>query len=130
MKVSRLDHIVLPVTDLNQAFRFYHEVFDMQELAEQSFADTKTIRCGHQLIRLRKVEAVMELQAAHPTAGSADLCIVVKDRINDILNHLKSYFVDVVTGPSDHLGSEGHMTSIYIHDPDHNLIEIATYSGK
>lgn len=130
MKVSRLDHIVLPVNNLEQAFRFYHEVFDMQELPEQSTGRTKTIRCGHQLIRLRQIDQPVKLQAAAPTSGSTDLCIVVKDKADDIMNHLKSYFVDIIAGPVKRDGSEGQMTSIYIHDYDQNLIEIATYSNK
>ena len=128
MKVSRLDHIILPVKNLQQAFRFYHEVFDMQELPEQSTAATKTLRCGHQLIRLHQVEEPAELQAAHPTVGGADFCIVVKDEMPDVVNHLKSYFVDIVAGPQEQVGSEGQMTSIFIHDFDQNLIEIATYA--
>lgn len=128
MKVSRLDHLVLPVKDLNQSFRFYHEVFDMQELPEQSTADTTTIRCGHQLIRLHQVDQLATLQAAQPTTGSADLCIVVKDEVADIMNHLKSYFVEIVAGPTEKNGSEGPMTSIFIRDFDKNLIEIATYA--
>lgn len=128
MKVSRLDHIVLPVKDVDQAFRFYHEVFDMQELPEQSYGGTKTLRCGHQLIRLRQVDKPAKLQAAVPTIGSTDLCIVVKDNVEDTLNHLKSYFVDIVEGPVKKIGSEGKMTSIYIHDADRNLIEVASYA--
>ncbi|GBG94891.1 glyoxalase [Ligilactobacillus salitolerans] len=130
MKVSRIDHLVLPVANVNQAFRFYHEVFDMQELPEQSTAQTITIRCGHQLIYLQQAEVTADLQPAHPVPGAADLCIVVKDKVDDIVNHLKSYFVDIVAGPSERFGSEGKMTSIYVHDLDSNLIEIATYTDR
>ncbi|MBN7274545.1 VOC family protein [Ligilactobacillus pobuzihii] len=130
MKVSRIDHIVLPVKNLDQAFRFYHEVFDMQEITAQRTADTKTIRCGHQLICLHQVDRPLKIQAADPTIGSTNLCIVVKDNVADVLNHLKSYFVEIVDGPIKKIGSEGEMTSIYIRDYDKNLLEVATYSNK
>ena len=111
MKIKRLDHIVLTVSDLAQAERFYHEVFDMPVIKDQTTEDVITLRCGHQLIRLRK----------------ADICIVSGDKMSDIENHLKSYFVNIVAGPMTKMGSEGEMTSIYLRDYDQNLIEISTY---
>ena len=56
MKMRRIDHVVLTVTDLEQSMRFYHEVFDMPVIKEQSNDDLITMRCGHQLIRLQKID--------------------------------------------------------------------------
>lgn len=127
MKIKRIDHIVLTVTNLASASRFYHEVFDMPVLAET--AESHTLRCGRQLIVLQKVDAKADLKASHPTSGSADLCIVAGDKMDDIVNHLKSYFVNIVAGPSQTSGSEGKMTSVFVRDYDNNLIEVATYKG-
>lgn len=127
MRVRRLDHIVLTVSNIPQAVRFYHEVFDMPVIEDQTNENVTTLRCGHQLIRLQKAERPTQLKAQNPTIGSADLCIVVGDAMTDVENHLKSYFVNIVTGPTKKIGSEGEMTSIYITDPDNNLIEIASY---
>lgn len=127
MRVRRLDHIVLTVSDIDKATRFYHEVFDMPIIAEQSNKEVTTLRCGHQLIRLQKADRPIELKAKNPTVGAADLCIVVGDDIEDVENHLKSYFVNIVAQPAERLGSEGKMTSLYITDDDQNLIEIASY---
>ena len=77
MKMRRIDHVVLTVTDLEQSMRFYHEVFDMPVIKEQSNDDLITMRCGHQLIRLQKIDRPTTLKAANPTIGSADLCLVV-----------------------------------------------------
>ena len=79
------------------------------------------------LIRLQKAERPTELKAQNPTIGAADFCIVVGDSMSDVENHLKSYFVNIVTGPIKKIGSEGEMTSIYITDPDNNLVEISSY---
>lgn len=127
MRVRRLDHIVLTVSNIPQATRFYHEVFDMPVIEDQTNENVTTLRCGHQLIRLQKANRPTNLKADHPTVGSADLCIVVGDNISDVENHLKSYFVNIIEGPEKKMGSEGEMTSIYITDPDNNLIEIASY---
>jgi len=127
LNIKRIDHIVLPVADLNQASRFYHEVFDMPILTETE--TSHTLRCGHQLIVLQKATATKELSAANPTVGGADLCIVAGDKMTDIVNHLKSYFVNIVAGPVETTGSEGKMTSVFLRDYDNNLIEVASYKG-
>ncbi|MEN3954154.1 VOC family protein [Lactobacillus salivarius] len=127
MKIKRLDHIVLTVSDLAQAERFYHEVFDMPVIKDQTTEDVITLRCGHQLIRLRKADKNSDLRANNQTIGAADICIVSGDKMSDIENHLKSYFVNIVAGPVTKMGSEGEMTSIYLRDYDQNLIEVSTY---
>lgn len=129
MKMRRIDHVVLTVTNLEESMRFYHEVFDMPVINDQSNDQVITLRCGHQLIRLQKVDR-SALVADQPTIGSADLCLVAGDKVDDILHHLKSYYVDVVAGPIEKHGSEGAMTSIYVRDPDRNLVEIAVYANK
>ena len=129
MKMRRIDHVVLTVSDLEQSRRFYHEVFDMPVIDQQTKPGVVTLRCGHQLIRLQKADRDA-LVAHKPTIGSADLCLVANDPIEAILHHLRIYYVDVVTGPVDRLGAEGPMQSIYLHDPDQNLIEIAVYENK
>ncbi|WP_267202207.1 VOC family protein [Limosilactobacillus kribbianus] len=130
MKMRRIDHVVLTVSDLEESMRFYHEVFDMPVIEQQTTTDVITLRCGHQLIRLQKADRDTALKAPHPTSGAADLCLVAGDQFDDILHHLRSYYVDVVEGPIPKYGSEGEMTSIYVHDPDQNLIEIAVYKNK
>ena len=130
MKMRRIDHIVLTVSNLEESMRFYHEVFDMPVIDQQSNDDVITLRCGHQLIRLQKVDRPTKLVANHPTVGSADLCLVAGDKVDDILHHFNSYYVDVVEGPVEKQGSEGAMTSICVHDPDKNLIEVSVYANK
>ena len=130
MKMRRIDHVVLTVTDLEQSMRFYQEVFDMPVIKEQSNDDLITMRCGHQLIRLQKIDRPITLKAADPTIGSADLCLVAGDSIDDIVHHLNSYYIDIIAGPIVKQGAEGEMTSLYVYDPDNNLIEIAVYKNK
>ena len=130
MKMRRIDHIVLTVSNLEESMRFYHEVFDMPVIDQQSNDDVITLRCGHQLIRLQKVDRPTRLVANHPTVGSADLCLIAGDKVDDILHHFNSYYVDVVEGLVEKQGSVGAMTSIYVHDPDKNLIEVSVYANK
>ncbi|WP_334117589.1 VOC family protein [Ligilactobacillus sp.] len=132
MKIKRIDHIVLPVSNLEASTRFYHETFDMPLIREQSDDSVHTLRCGHQLIRLVESEKLesRSRKASVTIPGACDLCIVSGDRMSDIVNHLKSYFIEIIEGPVERHGSEGRMESIYIHDLDSNLIEISVYENK
>lgn len=127
MKIKRFDHIVLSVTNLTKAVNFYHEVFDLPVLEELSTADCKVMHCGHQLLYLQQLDALSELTPKTPTSGSADLCLVASDPLENILNHLKSYFIEIIAGPKEAVGANGKMHVIYLNDPDGNLIELAVY---
>ncbi|MBD5068748.1 MAG: VOC family protein [Lactobacillus sp.] len=127
MKIKRLDHIVVTVADLQRAVRFYHEVFDLPVLEDQSDEFVTTLRCGHQLLKLQLATRNTPLKAKEPTSASADFCLVTGDKLDDVKNHLKSYFVEIIAGPVEKIGANGKITSLYVNDPDGNLIEIAVY---
>ena len=132
MKIKRIDHIVIPVSNLEASTRFYHETFDMPLIKDQSDDSVHTLRCGHQLIRLVETKELesRRQKAAVIRPGACDLCIVSGDKMKDIVNHLKSYFIEIIEGPVERHGSEGRMESVYIHDLDSNLIEISVYENK
>ncbi|KRM95520.1 dioxygenase [Liquorilactobacillus aquaticus DSM 21051] len=127
MNIKRIDHIVLTVADLPRAIRFYHEVFDMPIIKDKETDMENCVRCGHQLIEFRLVNEEYSLGPADPTVGSANLCIIAGDSMDQITNHLISYYIPILKGPLKRIGSEGEMTSIYINDYDKNLIEISSY---
>jgi len=59
--------------------------------------------------------------------GSADLCLLTTTPPGQVLAHLGAQHVPVEDGPVLRTGAHGTVTSIYIRDPDGNLIEIASY---
>lgn len=65
--------------------------------------------------------------ANHPTIGAADFAIIATDPLANILSHLTNYAVEIVDGPVTKQGALGPMTSVYVRDPDENLIEIGKY---
>ena len=127
MRVRGLDSLTLTVSDVVQATRFYHEILDMPIIEDQTDNHMTTLRCGHQLLHLQQTNTEVKFKAKKPTVGAADLCIVVRDKIDDIENHLKSYFVNIVVGPITTIGSEGKMHTIFITDNDQNMIAVGTY---
>ena len=125
MKIARLDHLVLTVADIAKTCDFYTEVLGMEVL---SFGEGRTaLRFGQQKINLHPADNIPGLVADKPTAGSGDLCFIAETPIAEIVAHLKQYGVPIVTGPGPRAGAIGTITSVYIRDPDQNLVEISNY---
>ncbi|MGG0775362.1 VOC family protein [Bacillus rugosus] len=124
--IKRLDHLVLTVQNLQETINFYTSVLGMEE--EETFgAGRKALRFGNQKINLHEAGHEFEPKANHPLPGSADLCLITDAPINKVLKHLKKTNVNVEEGPIKRTGALGPILSVYIRDPDQNLIEISEY---
>jgi catechol 2,3-dioxygenase-like lactoylglutathione lyase family enzyme len=123
MNILSLDHLVLTVKDIQASCEFYAEQLGMEVV---TFGDNrKALRFGQQKINLHQLDQEFEPKAAHPTAGSADLCFLTETPLDDIILHLGDCGTMVLEGPVVRTGANGPIISIYIRDPDNNLIEIA-----
>ncbi|VWA44094.1 VOC family protein [Bacillus altitudinis] len=123
--IRRLDHIVLTVQHMEETIRFYTNVLGMKE---ETFGEgRKALRFGLQKINLHEVGHEFEPKAAYPKPGSADLCFITDLDIDSLLLHLRKQVVPIEEGPVRRSGALGPIESIYIRDPDMNLIEISRY---
>jgi catechol 2,3-dioxygenase-like lactoylglutathione lyase family enzyme len=123
MKVASLDHLVLTVRDLQAAIDFYTRALGMQEV---TFAGgRKALSFGTQKINLHLAGHEFEPKAERPTPGSADLCFLTDTPVEQYAAHLASLGIAVIEGPVARTGAVGPLWSIYVRDPDLNLIEIA-----
>ncbi|MDU0348601.1 hypothetical protein RWX45_07210, partial [Actinomyces sp. MRS3W] len=66
--------------------------------------------------------------AGVPTPGSADLCLVVDAPLDDIMADLTRAGTEIEVGPVARSGARGPMRSVYVRDPDGNLVELASYN--
>ena len=125
MRVDRLDHLVLTVADLDVSIDFYTRILGMRAV---TFGDgRRALRFGRSKINLHLAGQEFEPKAARPTPGSADLCLVSPDAPDQVVAELREAGVAVVEGPVPKAGALGDMISVYIRDPDDNLVEIAHY---
>lgn len=123
--LKRLDHLVLTVADVEKTVAFYTKVLGMKAVM---FHGTRhALVFGGQKINLHEKGHEWEPKAEKPTPGSADLCFVTDDTIENVEKRLKALNVPIETGPVQRTGALGPILSVYIRDPDQNLIEISHY---
>jgi catechol 2,3-dioxygenase-like lactoylglutathione lyase family enzyme len=123
--ITGLDHLVLTVTDLDQTAGFYQRVLGMRPVTFGT--GRRALEFGTSKINLHQAGQEIIPHAARPTRGSADLCLLTTTPPGEVLAHLDAQHVPVEDGPVRRTGARGPITSIYIRDPDGNLLEIASY---
>ena len=121
--LDSLDHLVLTVASIKNTIAFYERVLGMaaREFKPQRYA----LHFGTQKINLHEVGTVLDPNVRHATAGSGDLCFLTQMPIDDVIAHLQAEGVAIVQGPVGATGARHRLRSVYIYDPDDNLIEIA-----
>ncbi|MET0008215.1 MAG: VOC family protein [Candidatus Thiodiazotropha sp. 6PLUC9] len=123
MQISNLDHLVLTVNNIQKSCDFYTQILGMQLI--EFAGNRKALKFGAQKINLHEYKKEFEPKAAEPTPGSADLCFLTDTPLHEVEALLKQNFVDIIQGPIDRTGANGPILSVYLRDPDNNLIEIA-----
>jgi catechol 2,3-dioxygenase-like lactoylglutathione lyase family enzyme len=125
MHIERLDHLVLTVADIDRTCAFYTRVLGMEVV---HFGEGRTaLRFGRQKMNLHPADNIPSLVANKPTSGSADLCFITSVPLAEVTAHLEACGVPVVAGPGPRAGAIGTIQSVYIRDPDLNLVEISNY---
>ena len=125
MQIQRLDHLVLTVNNIENTCRFYQENLGMKVVRAQN--GRVSLHFGQQKINLHQKGHEFEPKAQYPTPGSADLCFITEYPIEQLKSDFQKNGVKIVAGPVMRNGAEGKIYSLYVRDPDQNLVEIANY---
>lgn len=121
--IDRLDHLVLTVRDIEATCRFYEQVLGMKAV---TFGNGRwALQYGQQKINLHQAGLEFEPKAKHPVPGSADLCFITSVPLEQIESHILACGIEIVEGPVQRTGAMGPIISVYVRDPDENLIEIS-----
>jgi catechol 2,3-dioxygenase-like lactoylglutathione lyase family enzyme len=121
--IDHLDHLVLTTADEDACVGFYVGVLGM---ALETFGEgRKAFRFGNQKINLHLKGHEFEPKAHTPLPGALDLCFIADRPLDDVVAHLKAKGVAIVEGPVRRTGATGPIRSVYLRDPDLNLIEIS-----
>jgi catechol 2,3-dioxygenase-like lactoylglutathione lyase family enzyme len=120
--MDSLDHLVLTVANIDITVDFYTEVLGMELFIVDG---RKALAFGEQMIKLQQRGHEVNPKAAHPTAG--DICFLTSTPIDEVIRHLNEQKVHIEEGPVEGSGAMGKMRSVYVRDPNKNLVEISNY---
>lgn len=125
MRIDRLDHLVLTVADIDATVEFYTRVLGMEAV---TFGTGRiALAFGRSKVNLHKAGHEFEPKAHRPTPGSADLCLIAADPLEQVTEELTAHRVPIEEGPVERTGATGPIRSVYFRDPDRNLIEVSNY---
>ncbi|MDP9226213.1 MAG: VOC family protein [Actinomycetota bacterium] len=122
MRVTALDHLVLTVSNLDATVAFYERL----GMRRETFGEGRVaLHFGRQKINLHLAGAEFVPHARRPTRGSADLCLLVDEPLARVAHELGEAGIAIELGPVERSGAEGPLRSLYVRDPDGNLIELS-----
>jgi catechol 2,3-dioxygenase-like lactoylglutathione lyase family enzyme len=127
VEISRIDHLVLTVGNIDESCRFYSKTLGMNVV---TFGEgRRALSFGQQKINLHQFGNEFEPKAYRPTPGSADICLISTTPMEQVIQHLQAVGIEILEGPVARTGAIGPILSVYFRDPDDNLIEVSVY-GK
>lgn len=121
--IKSIDHIVLTTANLDQCIAFYIEVLGMR--LENYGAGRIAFRFGDQKFNVHPPGFDASIKARRPTPGSLDLCFLADCPLDDVIARLKAHGIAIEEGPSVRTGARFPLRSVYVRDPDDNLVEIS-----
>lgn len=125
--IDHLDHLVLTTADESACIRFYTELLGMK--LETFGQGRKAFRFGNQKINLHIKGREFEPKAHTPVPGALDVCFIADRPLDDVIAYLRNKGVEIIEGPVAKTGATGPIRSVYLRDPDLNLIEISEPSS-
>ena len=121
--IDHLDHLVLTTRNLDACVDFYTRVLGMR--LETFGTGRLALRFGNQKINLHVAGKEFEPKAAVPTPGGLDLCFICDCPLDEVIARLGTLGVPIIEGPGPRTGATGPIRSVYVRDPDRNLIELS-----
>ena len=125
MQIKAVDHLVITTGDLEACLAFYCGVLGMEHAEAKG---RHALRFGAQ-INIHTRAGEFQPAALNPTRGSQDFCLIVEGDIEAVKEELEARGCPIVEGIVERAGALGPIRSVYLRDPDGNLVELAQYDG-
>ena len=127
--IDHVDHIVLTTRDKDACIRFYSEVLGMRlEKFRTPSEERLALKFGSQKINLHEWGKEFTPRAHVAVPGSLDLCFIASVSLELVVERLEAANVRIIEGPVSKTGAKGPIRSVYVRDPDLNLVEISVYN--
>jgi catechol 2,3-dioxygenase-like lactoylglutathione lyase family enzyme len=121
--IKSVDHVVLTTSDLDRCLDFYTRVLGMR--IERYGQGRIALAFGNHKFNVHPPGFDAGIKARTPTPGSLDLCFLADRPLDEVIAHLKAQRIDIEEGPVVRTGARFPIRSVYVRDPDGNLIEIS-----
>jgi catechol 2,3-dioxygenase-like lactoylglutathione lyase family enzyme len=126
--IDHIDHIVLTTRDLAGCIAFYRDVLGMKLEEFRTPSEKRlALKFGAQKINVHEWGKEFAPRAHVAAPGTLDLCFIAAIPLEDVVKKLKVKNVAILEGPVAKTGAKGPMQSVYVRDPDLNLVEISVY---
>jgi catechol 2,3-dioxygenase-like lactoylglutathione lyase family enzyme len=128
--IERIDHIVLTTRDKPACIRFYTEVLGMKLVRFATPGGERlSFNFGAQKINLHEWGREFEPRAHVAVPGSLDLCFIAAVPLEQVIENFARAKIAILEGPVARTGARGEMRSVYVRDPDLNLVEVSVYQS-
>ena len=126
--IDHVDHIVLTTRDKAACIRFYTEVLGMKLVTFKTPTEERiAFTFGKQKINLHEWGKEFSPRAHVAAPGTLDLCFIAAVALDEVVTKLNKANVPIIEGPVKKTGAVGPIRSVYVRDPDLNLVEISVY---
>ena len=124
--IDHIDHIVLTTRDQEACIRFYSEILGMKLVRFRTPSEERlALAFGNQKINLHEWGKEFDPKAHVPVPGALDLCFIASVALEEVVSRLQKAGVKIIEGPVAKTGAISKIRSVYVRDPDLNLIEIS-----
>lgn len=121
--IGSIDHVVLTTRNLERCLDFYTRVLGMR--VEHYGENRIALRFGDHKFNVHPPGFDAGIKARVPTPGSLDLCFLADRPLEAVIARLRQENVAIEEGPVNRTGARFTIRSVYVRDPDGNLIEIS-----
>jgi catechol 2,3-dioxygenase-like lactoylglutathione lyase family enzyme len=126
MMIDHIDHVVLTTRDLPACLRFYGEILGMKHEKFQTPTETRiALKFGNQKINVHEWGKEFTPRAHVAAPGTLDLCFIAAVSLEEVISRLKASKIEILEGPVTKTGAVHKLRSVYVRDPDLNLVEIS-----
>jgi len=124
--IDHIDHIVLTTRDREGCVRFYTEALGMQLETFQTPTEQRlALKFGNQKINLHEWGREFSPRAHVAAPGTLDVCFIASVPLEEVMRRLEQAGVKIIEGPVMKTGAVSKIRSVYVRDPDLNLVEIS-----
>ena len=127
MKVKSIDHFVITTHNIDKSIAFYQDLLGMKHVEKDG---RHAFIFGRQKINIHAKKGEFQPAALHPEYGSQDFCLIVEEDVESIKKEIEKKGYPIVEGVVKRHGAHGDINSLYLRDPDGNLVELANYQNN